>query len=135
MTKKIVPNSAASPKSIKSVRKQQVKKFSPSIDYQEELLTFLKDHKNATEYLNTALQESLQGDADSQALFLRALKHVAEAQGTISNLAKRSKIRRESIYRIFSENGNPEMQTLATLLHAMGFGLSVHETGTLQKQR
>lgn len=106
---------------------KSVKKFSPSIDYQDELLKFLADHKNAAEYLNTALEESLNGDEESQAIFLRALKNVAQAQGSVTDLAKRARIRRESIYRILSETGNPEMQTLAALLHAMGFGLQVCE--------
>lgn len=37
-------------------------------------------------YLNAALEESLKGDAESQHLFLTALRNIAEAQGGIGNL-------------------------------------------------
>ncbi len=117
-------------KTSKPAKKQPQEKkrvFSPTIDYHQELIKFLKVRKNAVEYLNTALEESLKGDEESQALFLRALKNVAEAQGSVSNLAKQAHIRRESLYRILSEKGNPEMQTLTTLLGAMGFGIHVYE--------
>jgi probable addiction module antidote protein len=107
-------------------------KFSPSVDYHDELMTFLKDQANAVEYLNAALAESLKGDEESRAIFLRALKNIAEAQGSISTLAKRSRICRESIYRILSANGNPEMQTLAALLGALGLGLKVYDISSLK---
>ena len=50
--------------------------------YQDELVKALKNHKEAVAYLNAALEESLKGDQESQELFLRALRHVAEAQGS-----------------------------------------------------
>ena len=112
----------------KVVKKKQTKKFSPSVDYHEDLMEFLKDEKNATEYLNIAFEESLNGDEESCHLFLRALKNVVDAQGTVSDLAKRAHLRRESLYRILSEKGNPKIQTLASLLGAMGYGLMVYKT-------
>ena len=69
----------------------------------------LKDHDEAVAYLNAALEESLKGDAESQHLFLTALRNVAEAQGGIGNLAKKAGIGRESLYKTLSEKGNPEM--------------------------
>jgi hypothetical protein len=52
-----------------------------SRNYHEELIRSLKDHKEAVAYLNTALEESMNEDAESQELFLKALRNVAEAQG------------------------------------------------------
>jgi hypothetical protein len=49
-------------------------------DYHNELIKSLKDRKHAVAYLNAALGESLKGDAESQTLFLKAIKNVAEAQ-------------------------------------------------------
>jgi probable addiction module antidote protein len=118
---------------IKAKKQKTSLKFSPSVDYHDELMTFLKDQSNAVEYLNAALEESLKGDEESRALFLRALKNIAEAQGSISDLAKRSHICRESIYRILSPNGNPEMQTLAALLGALGLGLKVYDTSVTKQ--
>lgn len=101
------------------------KKTSSSISYQEVLINRLKDHEYAVAYLNAAIEESLQGDVESQKLFLQALRNVAEAQGNMSNLAKRARVRRESLYRMLSENGNPALSSLASILHAMGFQLNV----------
>jgi probable addiction module antidote protein len=95
------------------------------IDYHDTLIERLKDHDYAVEYLNTAIEESLKGDEESQQLFLRSLRNVAEAQGSMSDLAKRASVRRESLYRMLSKNGNPALNTLTALLHAMGFSLSI----------
>ncbi len=106
--------------------KAATKKHSPSVDYHDELIKSLKDHDHAIAYLNAALEESLKGDSESQQLLLIALKNVAEAQGSISGLARRSKIRRESIYKMLSEGGNPYLQSFTSLIHAMGFNLRLY---------
>jgi probable addiction module antidote protein len=54
-----------------------------------------------------------------------ALRNVAEAQGGVAQLAKKSKLNRESLYKILSERGNPEFRSLDALLHALGFRLAV----------
>lgn len=105
--------------------KPKAKKLGRCIDYDDTLIERLKNHDYAVAYLNAALDESLKGDEESQKVFLMALKNVAQAQGTMSDLARRSNLRRESLYRIFSEKGNPELYSFAALLHAMGFSLSV----------
>ncbi len=107
--------------------KKVVKKSTmpPQADYHNNLIVFLKDINNATAYLNAALVESLKGDEESKKLFLMALRHVAQAQGSMSALAKRAHLRRENLYKILSASGNPEFLSLTALLYAMGFGLSV----------
>jgi probable addiction module antidote protein len=107
------------------VKKKITKKKMPCIDYHETLIERLKDHAYAAAYLNAAIEEGLRGDHESQRLFLNALRNVAEAQGAMSELAKRAKVRRESLYRMLSDNGNPQLCSLASLLHALGFSLSV----------
>ena len=107
------------------IKKKTLKKGPRCIDYHETLIERLKDHDYAVAYLNAAIEESLKGDQESQQLFLNALRNVAEAQGTMSDLAKRARMRRESLYRILSKKGNPELSSLASLLHAMGFSLSI----------
>jgi probable addiction module antidote protein len=92
-------------------------------DYQEQLIEDLKDHDEAVSYLNAAWEESLDGDPESQQLFLLALRNVAEAQGGLGKLAKRSHIRREQLYRIFSPRGNPGLKIVRTLLIALGISL------------
>lgn len=94
-----------------------------SIDYQEWLLEKLKDHDEAVAYLNAALEESLKGDEESQALFLVALRNVAEAQGGVGNLAKKAGIGSESLYKTLSDKGNPKWHTLVSLVIALGLNL------------
>jgi probable addiction module antidote protein len=105
--------------------KKTIKKMPRCIDYQTTLIERLKDRDYAVEYLNAAIEESLKSDVESQKLFLKALRNVAEAQGSMSDLAKRACARRESLYRILSKRGNPELNSLVSLLHAMGFSLNV----------
>jgi probable addiction module antidote protein len=91
--------------------------------YQEWLIEQLKDHDEAVAYLNAALEESLKGDEESQHLFLIALRNVAEAHGGIGNLAKKTGMGRESLYKTLSENGNPKWHTLVALVMALGLNL------------
>ena len=61
-------------------------------------------------------------------LFLLALRNVAEAQGGVAQLAEKTKLNRESLYKMLSERGNPELRSLDVLLHALGFRLAVSAT-------
>jgi probable addiction module antidote protein len=90
--------------------------------YQESLIENLRDPVEAEAYLNAALEE------DDLELFLLALRNVAEAQGGMAQLAEKTKLNRESLYRMLSERGNPEFRSLDALLHALGFRLSVTAT-------
>jgi probable addiction module antidote protein len=86
--------------------------------YQESLLAALQNPAEAAAYLNAALEG---GDT---ALFLLALRNVAEAKG-ISHLATEAHLNRESLYRILSEQGNPQLSSLTTLLDALNLRLAV----------
>lgn len=87
--------------------------------YRDELLESLRDSQEAMEYLNAALEE------DDHEVFLLALRNVAEAHGGMAQLAERAKLNRESLYRMLSADGNPELRSLDALLHALGFRLAV----------
>jgi probable addiction module antidote protein len=93
--------------------------MSKSKAYQAELIESLRDPSEAEEYLNAALEE------DDPELFLVALRNVAEAQGGVAQLANKTKLNRESLYKMLSERGNPELKSLDALLHALGFRLAV----------
>jgi probable addiction module antidote protein len=99
------------------------KKHKASVNYHEELIDSLKDHDEAVAYLNAALEESLDGDEESQEVLLNALRNVAEAQGGLGQLAKKTHVRREVLYRVLSADGNPELRTFTNLVHAMGLNL------------
>lgn len=99
------------------------KKHKASVDYHEELIDSLKDHDEAVAYLNAALEESLDGGEESQEVLLNALRNVAEAQGGLGKLAKKTHVRREVLYRVLSSEGNPALSTFTSLVHAMGLNI------------
>lgn len=99
------------------------KKYKPNVSYHDELIEDLKNHDEAVAYLNAALEESLLGDEESQEILLIALRNVAEAQGGLGKLAKKTHVRREVLYRVLSSEGNPQLSTFTNLVHAMGLNL------------
>lgn len=96
-----------------------------SKNYNDLLIESLKKPREAVAYLNAALEECKDGSAESQKLLLIAFKNVALAQGGISNLATKTGLGRESLYKTLSKRGNPKLTTLTNLISAMGFDLKV----------
>ena len=95
-----------------------------SRSYQTHLIEALRDPEEAAAYLSAALEET------DRALFLLALRNVADAQGGLAWLADATQLNRENLYRMLSDKGNPEFYSLVTLLDSLGFRLSV-ETKTV----
>lgn len=92
-------------------------------DYKEDLLERLQDQEYAAAYLNAALL-----DADPK-VFLIALKDVTDARGEgVAELAKKTHLNRESLYRTLSERGNPRLNNLCLILEALGLHLSITST-------
>jgi probable addiction module antidote protein len=87
--------------------------------YQEDLVESLKDPREAAAYLNAAMED---GD---RALFLLALRNVAEAHGGMSAVSQKTQLNRESLYRMLSKKGNPEIKSIFTLLDSMGLKLTI----------
>ena len=87
--------------------------------YQKDLIASLADPGEAAAYLNAAIED---GD---RAVFLLALRNVAEAHGGMAELAGKAGLNRESLYRMLSKRGNPEIKSLTALLQAMGLRLAV----------
>ena len=55
---------------------------------------------------------------------LRAVKAIARSRG-MTELARQTGISREALYRAFSEQGNPTLDTLLRVLKALGVRLAV----------
>ena len=89
----------------------------PIKSYDELLLKSLQDPNEAAEYL-TACYE------DSAIVFLQGLRMVVEAHGGIAELAKKTNLNRESLYRMLSEQGNPQLSSLSVILEQIGLSLS-----------
>ena len=78
----------------------------------------LRDPSFAAEYLTAAAED------EEPAVFLQALRKVAETQGMIQ-VAKRAGVPRESLYRMLSAKGNPRWSTLAPVVRAAGLKLEI----------
>jgi probable addiction module antidote protein len=77
----------------------------------------LKDESDMALYLEAALEES-----DPQMIQI-ALGNIAKAKG-MSQLAKDTGLRRESLYKALSLNGNPEFSTILKVIKALGLKLN-----------
>ena len=88
-------------------------------NYKESLLERLRAPEYAAEYLAQVLAEK------DNAAFLIALKDVVEASGSMGELSGRVGLKRPSLYKILSKNGNPTLETLQEILKPLGLRVSV----------
>jgi probable addiction module antidote protein len=91
--------------------------------YHDEFIDSLKDPKEAYLYLQLAIEE-YQEDNDSDALLL-ALRNIADAQGGMTELARKTHLNRQNLYSILSKNGNPRLDTFGIVLKGLGFKLTI----------
>lgn len=89
-----------------------------TVSYQDGLIKRLKDPGYASEYLNEALKE------DSQEMFMLALRDVAKAKG-MALAARETSLNRETMYRMLSKKGNPNLSSLNKLLDTLGLTLTI----------
>ena len=88
-----------------------------SKSYKDGLYRRLRDNAEAMNYLQAALE-------DSQPAFLVALKNVLDAH-KVAAVARASNVSREHIYQMLSEEGNPTLNSLQKILHALGLRLTI----------
>ena len=79
---------------------------------------YLRDETDIAAYLEAAAAEQ-----DPRVL-AAALGDVARARG-VSDVARKTGIAREALYRSLSAEGNPELATLSKVLRAFGMRLSI----------
>lgn len=91
--------------------------------YRELVAQTIQDPCEATEYLKASF-EAYEQDGNLEA-FLLALRSVVEAQGGMTELSRKTTLNRQSLYKTLSKQGNPRLHTLHTILHALGFKLSI----------
>jgi probable addiction module antidote protein len=78
---------------------------------------YLCASESRADYISAALEE---GDAGE---IRRALNMVARSLG-MTAIAEEAGLGRESLYKAFGENGNPEFATVLKLIKAMGLKIS-----------
>jgi probable addiction module antidote protein len=93
--------------------------------FRELVTDHVQDPSEAAEYLKASLELYEQdGDLDS---FLTAVRTVADARGGMTKLALETKLNRQHLYRSLSNNGNPTIKTLDSILHALGVRLTIEK--------
>lgn len=78
----------------------------------------LETEEDVLAYLDAVMEE---GDLP---FLYKALGDVARSRG-MTEIAKKTGMSRESLYKALSEKGNPSLATVATVLDAMGLRLSI----------
>ena len=114
-------------KTTKPVRRKS-RAAAPSLPYEDWLIESLKDRKEAAAYLEAAIED---GD---QAVLMLALRHVAQAQGGVAEIARRANLTREATYKMLSKVGNPALSSLTAVLAATGLRLAVKPVEKRQKK-
>jgi probable addiction module antidote protein len=85
-----------------------------SDDYKADLLNDLRDPNYAASYLSAAADESPE-------TLLLALRDVVEAQQGMTKLASETGLNRVNLYRMLSEEGNPRLKSVYSVLPVLGF--------------
>ena len=88
--------------------------------YEDYLSDALKDKGGAVAYLKAAIED------EDPRVFLLALRDVISASGvTMTELAKKTGISRENLYKVVSLNGNPNWRNIHKILSALGFRFDI----------
>jgi len=86
--------------------------------YADTLREALKDPAEAAAYLDAAME------LDDPAALLVALRHVAQAHG-MAEVTRRANVGEKTLFRALGKEGNPTLETVSKVLHAVGLRLSV----------
>lgn len=98
---------------------KKLRKFTQLLD------EYLKDEQFAAEFLSQTLEE------EDFSTFLLSLKDIIRVHGSLKSIAEKCELSRSTIYNMFSEKSNPEMKTILSILHALGYELKVAKKSQL----
>ncbi|WP_426596253.1 addiction module antidote protein [Pectobacterium brasiliense] len=99
--------------------------FEKAISHDDAMVAELRENPQYAEiYLQTALEDIY--EEGGIAAFLTALRRVVEARGGVGEIAQKSGLSRQQLYRTLSENGNPTLTTLTEITRAAGVQLIPH---------
>lgn len=82
-----------------------------------------KSKKETEQYLKIALEEYFK-DGNKEA-FYQALEDVVKSGVGISELARKTHLNRQNLYKIFSGKGNPKLETIENILSSIGFTMTI----------
>ncbi|QXL83151.1 addiction module antidote protein [Comamonas sp. NLF-1-9] len=90
----------------------------PDKSFSASLERALTDPAEAAAYIDAAME------LDDPAALLVALRHVAKAHG-MAEVARRADVGDKTLFKALSDKGNPTLETVNKVLHAVGLRLSV----------
>ncbi len=82
------------------------------VSFDDYMVESMKDPTHAAAYIESVIE------LDDPAALLEALRHVAKAYGM-------DELGDKSLFKALNENGNPTLNTVNKVLHAVGLRLSV----------
>ncbi len=86
-----------------------------------DVVKYLESEEDMAAYLQAALED---GDPS---LIIHALGNIARAHG-MTEIARETGLRRESLYKALSPEGNPEFATILKVVQALGIKLNAEPT-------
>ena len=98
-------------------------KKSSAIPLDEVRLKYLRDPKHANYAMKLALEE-FEEDNDVDML-LDTLRLVAQAQGGLASLARKTDVSRQALHEALSPQGNPRLRTFQNVLGSLGLRMTV----------
>lgn len=98
-------------------------KKSSAITLDEVRLEYLRDPKHSSYAMKLALEEFEQ-DKDGDML-LDTLRLVAQAQGGLAALARKTQVSRQALHEALSPKGSPRLCTFQNVLGSLGLRMSV----------
>lgn len=107
-------------------------KKSSGIPLDEVRLKYLRDPKQANYAMKLALEE-FEEDNDVDML-LDTLRLVAQAQGGLASLARKTDVSRQALHEALSPQGNPRLRTFQNVLGSLGLRMTVKPVRTAAKR-
>jgi probable addiction module antidote protein len=87
--------------------------------FTEMLDSLLHDEQFAADFLSQALAE------EDFSTFMLSVRDIIRVHGTAKSIAEKAHISRTTLYKLCSGSANPELKTILSLLHTLGYELRV----------
>ncbi len=98
-------------------------------NFDQHLIDLLRKNEKFREgYLNEALNE------EDGRIALGMFRHVTEAMGGVTRLAKNSGLNRQNLYKVLSGKKDPAYSTVEGIVHGFGFRIKVESVKRLRKK-
>lgn len=100
-----------------------------TLDHIEEC--YFHEHPEELDDYITEIFAEYAADSDSAAL-LASLRVIAKVKG-ITSLAKETGMTRQGLQKALSANGNPRLDNINAIMHAMGYRLAAEKMNSTQR--